>query len=69
MRPPSLLRFARRALGMALIGLLPSSAYADDKESTVLAPTLSRDGDQVTLHANPLRGEVIKVDGRLDEAI
>jgi hypothetical protein len=69
MRPPSLWRFAGRALGLALIGLLASSSDADDKESTVLAPTLSRDGNRVTLRANPLGGEVIKVDGRLDEAI
>ena len=70
MRFQSLSRHVRRAFGVALTAAFSSFAQAGDKESVALLPqTLSRDGGQVTVRANPLGPEVIKVDGKLNEAI
>ncbi len=67
MRPFLLSRAAKGVFGLALIA---SSATASDQGHQGEGPqTLTRDGGQVSLQANSLGGEVIKVDGKLDEAI
>ena len=70
MRPFLISRATNGVFRLALIALIAAVATASaDGPQGERPRTLTREGGQVSLHANPLGGEVIHVDGKLDEAI